>query len=190
MWLCGRGLDLLSVFTPRHYFTTWIICLSSWQVTHHHSDSFPPFPLTPHRFPIVGVFFWHRRPHRFVWYFWVFGFLLLYTGLLIFIGHFLLHCPSTSRRYCADPVSSFIYYYKLIHITRRYCVDPVSSAELTMISSIHTHIPRRYCADPVSLALHLHTMILFLYLDADVSVYLDVCPYEKSYTIAFTLALN
>lgn len=33
-------------------------------------------------------------------------------------------------------------------------------------------------------------MILFLYLDVDVSVYLDVCPYEKSYTIAFTLALN
>ena len=33
-------------------------------------------------------------------------------------------------------------------------------------------------------------MILFLYLDADVSVYLDVRPYEKSYTIAFTLALN
>ena len=33
-------------------------------------------------------------------------------------------------------------------------------------------------------------MILFLYLDADVSVYLDVGPYEKSYIIAFTLAPN
>ena len=163
--------------------------MSSRRVIHHHSDFISPISPTPHRLPIVGVAFFFFDIEGHIDLYDISGFFTSFTvhGPFDFYGHFYcIALPLHLRRYCADPVSSAsTFYYQTHHFIRSYtyCDDTVQT-RCRQQNSSSLSLPLTYDDDTVQTRFRQHYTFtrhdLFLYLDVDVNVRLDVYRYDKS----------